>query len=218
MDADASETWVCLGVPSTNEGASGALGMPSAGKGLPSENMPPSAEEYQAMSDSDKQKVLYAYTRALVNSWSDGDTDRAFDGNPITGTPTAPADPTKNSFGDNKAGSMWSLTYINTVVQGLGNGKSFLDSVKDAVVAPVGTPLADEQAKATAAARNAVYDALHGMSVALETKYDAAGRTIATLASRRRTAIRMVFLPDDAAAPARNSPDRAETAGSAGGA
>ena len=80
------------------------------GKGLPSENMPPDATQYAAMSDSDKQKVLYAYTRALVNSWSDGDTDRAFDGNPITGTPTAPADATQNSFGDSGGNQNWSLT------------------------------------------------------------------------------------------------------------
>ena len=38
------------------------------GKGLP-HDMPPNANGFAAMSDNDKQKVLYAYTRALVDSW-----------------------------------------------------------------------------------------------------------------------------------------------------
>ena len=133
------------------------------GKGLPSENMPPEdADTYNAMSDSDKQKVLYAYTRALVNSWSDGDPDRqkGADGNWISNTINA----TTNSFGD--AGTATSLTGITNVV----------NNTVDAVD-PANT---DEQTAAREATTAAIYNALHTMSVALETKYDAAGRTIAT--------------------------------------
>ena len=133
------------------------------GKGLPSENMPPlDADTYNAMSDSDKQKVLYAYTRALVNSWSDGDPDRQkdADGNWISNTINA----TTNSFGD--AGTATSLTGITDVV----------NNTVDAVD-PANT---DEQTAAREATTAAIYNALHTMSVALETKYDAAGRTIAT--------------------------------------
>ena len=133
------------------------------GKGLPSENMPPTdADTYNAMSDSDKQKVLYAYTRALVNSWSDGDPDRQkdADGNWISNTINA----TTNSFGD--AGTATSLTGITNVV----------NNTVDAVD-PANT---DEQTAAREATTAAIYNALHTMSVALETKYDAAGRTIAT--------------------------------------
>ena len=171
------------------------------GKGLPSENMPPDHKQYQAMSDSDKQKVLYAYTRALVNSWSDGDADRANGG----------IDATINSFGDditdttqNRDNNAWSLTFIDKNVGGLtrsDNGytgrinaavlqgnEGFWGAVFNAYAAnnwadPVGGPRGNEVADATAAADaavNAVYESLHSMSVALETKYDAAGRTIAT--------------------------------------
>ena len=137
------------------------------GKGLPSENMPPAnTAEYLAMSDSDKQKVLYAYTRALVNSWSDGDPQRLdADGNVIPG---ATIDATQQSFGDGAGGAngtAWSLTEIG----------DYLTDMADAAPAG-GNATADEVTAAT----NAIYDALHSMSVALETKYDAAGRTVAT--------------------------------------
>ena len=111
------------------------------GKGLPSENMPPDPDEYAAMSDSDKQKVLYAYTRALVDSWGDADTD---------------GDATATSFG-NIGFDLTEIDNFNTAVQGAGSTQEEQD-----------------------AANAAVYDALHSMSVALETKWDAAGRTVAT--------------------------------------
>ena len=169
------------------------------GKGLPSENMPPDHEQYQAMSDSDKQKVLYAYTRALVNSWSDGDLGTNAAGNTVI-------DATKSSFGDdtldntnNPNNNAWSLTFINRDVTGLtenskGNvvngqeDRGFWGIIyntyaankwADPATGPDGTEGADATAAADAAV-NAVYNALHSMSVALETKYDAAGRTIAT--------------------------------------
>ena len=112
------------------------------GKGLPSENMPPDPDEYAAMSDSDKQKVLYAYTRALVDSWGDADTD---------------GDATATSFG-NIGFDLTEIDNFNAAVQGADGSTQ------------------EEQDAANAA----VYDALHSMSVALETKYDAAGRTVAT--------------------------------------
>ena len=137
------------------------------GRGLPSENMPPKdSATFNAMSDSDQQKVLYAYTRALVNSWSDGDPERLdADGNVIPGTTI---DATKQSFGDGNNGANgtdWSLTEIGDYLTDM------------AAAAPAGgNATADEVTAAT----NAIYDALHSMSVALETKYDAAGRTVAT--------------------------------------
>ena len=133
------------------------------GKGLPSENMPPTADQYAQMSDSDKQKVLYAYTRALVNSWSDGDPDRLkdADGNWINNTINA----TTHSFGDTVGGTDMSLTKITNVVAAAGTAAQNAGG---------------DQAAAEAATTNAIYNALHVMSVALETKYDAAGRTIAT--------------------------------------
>ena len=74
------------------------------GRGLPSENMPPlDADTYNAMSDSDKQKVLYAYTRALVNSWSDGDPERLDANGEVL--PDGVIDATKQSFGDGAAGT-----------------------------------------------------------------------------------------------------------------
>ncbi len=132
------------------------------GKGLPSENMPPAdTAEYLAMSDSDQQKVLYAYTRALVNSWSDGDPERLdADGNVL---PNGTIDATKQSFGDGAGGvhgTAWSLTEITQYLTDMGNAGATGDE--------------------TDAATTAIYDALHSMSVALETKYDAAGRTVAT--------------------------------------
>ena len=126
------------------------------GKGLPSENMPPTADQYAQMSDSDKQKVLYAYTRALVNSWSDGDPDRL-----INNTINA----TTHSFGDTVGGTDMSLTKITNVVAAAGTAAQNAGG---------------DRAAAEAATTNAIYNALHVMSVALETKYDAAGRTIAT--------------------------------------
>ena len=156
------------------------------GRGLPSENMPPvvkvgppQVNQYQQMSDSDKQKVLYAYTRALVNSWSDGDHDKTVGGNPI--------DATQNSFGDlTLTDKNWSLTYIDENVianngnrLGDGNVLGFWGTVRDAALAVNGTTNAQAEEAATAAV-TAVYDALHTMSVALETKYDAAGRSITT--------------------------------------
>ena len=148
------------------------------GKGLPSENMPPrvvtdaqgnQVNQYQQMSDRDKEKVLYAYTRALVNSWSDGDKG-------------ATIDPTESSFGDNAQNNnnVWSLRYIDEAVtidgQPLGNGNSFWNAVQ---VAATAQGLADPGAAADAAVK-AIGEALHTMSVSLETKYDAAGRDIRT--------------------------------------
>ena len=150
------------------------------GKGLPSENMPPDATQYAAMSDSDKQKVLYAYTRALVNSWSDGDPERDVDGNIVI-------DATQTSFGDltptpdpNPTNQHWSLTYIDQDAVTNAAVGGFYKKVYDAYTANNLTATAADAENAAKAAANAVYDALHTMSVALETKYDAAGRTIAT--------------------------------------
>ena len=149
------------------------------GKGLPSENMPPRVvtdangqpvNQYQQMSDRDKEKVLYAYTRALVNSWSDGDKG-------------ATIDATVESFGDqNPTDERWSLAYIGKTVTidnqplGDGNPQGFWGTVQAAATAQ---GVADPNAAADAAVK-AVGDALHTMSVSLETKYDAAGRDIRT--------------------------------------
>ena len=100
------------------------------GKGLP-EHMPPTGAQYAAMSDRDKEKVLYAYTRALVDSWGDANKNN---GNPIA-----------NSFAT-----------INL------DGYTAFANLND--------PDAGQAAR----------DALHSMSVALTTKYDAAGRDIRT--------------------------------------
>ena len=111
------------------------------GKGLPSENMPPEDQaQYEAMSDSDKQKVLYAYTRAAIDSWADADTD-----------------------GDATTGGFANLNLKTGI---------------DAFTAAVGG--ANPQPGEEDAALAAVNNALHSMSVALETKWDAAGRTIST--------------------------------------
>ena len=135
------------------------------GRGLPSENMPPKDQQtYEAMSDSDKQKVLYAYTRALVNSWSDGDPERLdADGNI---DPAGKIDATVTSFGDTVGGQDMSLDYITDAITN--------------VTGEAATMVPDASAEAAAATTAAIYNALHAMSVGLETKWDAAGRTIAT--------------------------------------
>ena len=112
------------------------------GRGLP-QNFPPADQAaWDAMSDSDKQKVLYAYTRAAIDSWGDADTD----GNATTGG--------------------FANLNLNTGIT------AFENAVQNAQP----NPTAEQQA----AARAAVDNALHSMSVALETKWDAAGRTIST--------------------------------------
>ena len=110
------------------------------GKGLPAD-MPPTADQYNAMSQSDKEKVLYAYTRATIDFWGDADDD----GNATTGG------------------------FAGSVLDGI-------TAFEGAVGAAQPTPTPEQ----TAAARAAVDEALHSMSVALETKWDAAGRTVAT--------------------------------------
>ena len=50
------------------------------GKGLP-QNFPPDQTAFDNMSDSDRQKVQYAFARALVNSWADGSADTGSFGN-----------------------------------------------------------------------------------------------------------------------------------------
>ena len=148
------------------------------GKGLPSENMPPVVDaaannQYLQMSDSDKQKVLYAYTRALVNSWSDGDKGTTIDA-------------TVDSFGDTANGEIWSLAYIgknvtlNGQVTGPNNNNGFWGFVEAAARQANPNLTQDELQAISDQAISAVGDALHSMSVALETKYDAAGRSITT--------------------------------------
>ena len=110
------------------------------GKGLPAD-MPPTDDQYAAMSQSDKEKVLYAYTRATIDFWGDADDD----GNATTGG------------------------FAGSVLDGI-------TAFEGAVGAAQPTPTPEQ----TAAARAAVDEALHSMSVALETKWDAAGRTVAT--------------------------------------
>ena len=111
------------------------------GKGLPAD-MPPTADQYTAMSQSDKEKVLYAYTRAAIDFMGDADDD-----------------------GDATTGGFANLN-LNTGIT----------AFEAAVAAARPTP---DQAQQDAA-RAAVDEALHSMSVALETKWDAAGRTVAT--------------------------------------
>ncbi len=108
------------------------------GKGLPAD-MPPTDDQYAAMSQSDKEKVLYAYTRATIDFWGDADDD---------------GDATTDGFANN------ALDITTT----------FDDNVA----------AANPQPGEAEAARAAVDEALHSMSVALETKWDAAGRTVAT--------------------------------------
>ncbi|HIX40061.1 MAG TPA: hypothetical protein H9857_04595 [Candidatus Desulfovibrio intestinigallinarum] len=111
------------------------------GKGLPAD-MPPTADQYTAMSQSDKEKVLYAYTRAAIDFMGDADDD-----------------------GDATTGGFANLN-LNTGITAFEN----------AVGAAQPAPTQEQQD----AARAAVDEALHSMSVALETKWDAAGRTVAT--------------------------------------
>ena len=160
------------------------------GKGLPSENMPPVVDaagnnQYLKMSDSDKQKVLYAYTRALVNSWSDGDaTYLDKDGNV---DPNGTIDATQDSFGDSQGQQWWSLKFIdeqqtlwgNQLANGVTGAAGGFRGIVEAAAQNAGLTN-DEAADVAKQATMAVYEALHGMSVALETKYDAAGRTITT--------------------------------------
>ena len=152
------------------------------GKGLPSENMPPRVvtdaagqrvNQYQQMSDRDKEKVLYAYTRALVNSWSDGDKG-------------ATINPTETSFGDAR-GTAWSLEYIkkdmNYTGQVMGDGGGAGSQGFAGVIWLATDNLgltADERTAKMNQAISAIGEALHTMSVSLETKYDAAGRDIRT--------------------------------------
>ncbi len=111
------------------------------GKGLPAD-MPPDDAQYAAMSQSDKEKVLYAYTRAAIDFMGDADDD-----------------------GDATTGGFAGLN-LNTGIT----------AFEGAVGAAVPAPTQEQQD----AARAAVDEALHSMSVALETKWDAAGRTVAT--------------------------------------
>ena len=108
------------------------------GKGLP-DDMPPTGAQYTAMSQSDKEKVLYAYTRATIDFWGDADDD---------------GDATTNGFANSA---------LNGITQFMANVQA-----------------AHPQAGEADAARAAVDEALHSMSVALETKWDAAGRTVST--------------------------------------
>ena len=58
------------------------------GKGLP-DNMPPAnANAWNALTDSEKEQVLYAYARVTVGSWSDGDpTQTSFNNNQLAAVP-----------------------------------------------------------------------------------------------------------------------------------
>ena len=62
------------------------------GKGLP-DNMPPAnANAWNALTDSEKEQVLYAYARVTVGSWSDGDpTQTSFNNNQLAAVPGAGA-------------------------------------------------------------------------------------------------------------------------------
>ena len=51
------------------------------GKGLPQNFPPADAAAFNALSDSDKQKVQYAFARAMVDSWADGDATQTSFGN-----------------------------------------------------------------------------------------------------------------------------------------
>ena len=156
------------------------------GKGLPSENMPPRMEEitnangqttwvnqFEQMSERDQEKVLYAYTRALVDSWGDADTD---------------ANPSQTSFGgaDVNNNNGLNLPKLNNT-QFLANiGTSAGNAAHNAALAAGQTQQQANDARdaanaaAQADAKAAVMDALHSMSVSLTTKYDAAGRDIRT--------------------------------------
>ena len=156
------------------------------GKGLPSENMPPRMEEitnangqttwvnqFEQMSERDQEKVLYAYTRALVDSWGDADTD---------------ANPSQTSFGgaDVNNNNGLNLPKLNNT-QFLANiGTSAGNAAYNAALAAGQTQQQANDARnaanaaAQADAKAAVMDALHSMSVSLTTKYDAAGRDIRT--------------------------------------
>ena len=160
------------------------------GRGLP-KNMPPeTVDDYAALSDSDREKVLYAYTRALVHSWSDDDATIASFGDRMTPTDW-----------NNRIGRGWSLTILNRDVTDIiesapGYGalgahvqrlQGFWGRVYNEYAltgwATPDAPTAQEQADARNAADTAVAlanDALHSMAVALETRYDAAGRSITT--------------------------------------
>ena len=154
------------------------------GKGLPSENMPPRMEQitdaagnqtwinqFEQMSERDQEKVLYAYTRALVDSWGDADTD---------------ANPTQTSFGGAavNGGNGLNLPRLTQFVTDIA---TTAENNARAAAQAAGLPQAQEDAAAAAAratatedSRAAVMDALHSMSVSLTTKYDAAGRDIRT--------------------------------------
>ena len=50
------------------------------GKGLP-DNMPPSQADWADLTESEREQVMYAYARATVDSWADGDPTAAGAGN-----------------------------------------------------------------------------------------------------------------------------------------
>ena len=109
------------------------------GKGLP-QSFPPDQNTFDNMSASDKQKVQYAYARALVASWADGDaTTTSFGGHDLTLdadiTGYQPAlDATNKALGDMGTALNTKYDYGGQSIATQEDAQLALDAINNAIV------------------------------------------------------------------------------------
>ena len=110
------------------------------GKGLP-DNMPPADDdEWNALTENEKEQVLYAYARATVASWSDGSPDAgSFNDNDLAavnaGTGTALATDARNKALGNLATSLETkYDYGGQSIATQEDAQLALDAINNAIV------------------------------------------------------------------------------------
>ena len=110
------------------------------GKGLPQNFPPADAAAFNALSDSDKQKVQYAFARAMVDSWADGDaTQTSFGGMELTidaaisGYPPA-LDAANKALGDMATALDTKYDYGGQSIATQEDAQLALDAINNAIV------------------------------------------------------------------------------------
>ena len=106
------------------------------GKGLP-DNFPPTDAEFTDMDDKDRQKVLYAFSRAVVDSW-DADYANGFGGINVTVDPAATAPDggaaVEKAFGDLASSLATKYDYGGQSIATQEDAQLALDAINNAIV------------------------------------------------------------------------------------